>query len=215
LQPRKKPSTDVYYGPSYADEDIRDVLEKTGWIGKAEYYDDVDSVVGDLVAKGEIVARFSGRLEWGPRALGNRSILADARDLKIVRKINFAIKQRDFWMPFAPTILEDRMDEYLVNGKPAPYMILAFDTTQNRNEIIAGVHPYDYSCRPQTLNSLWNSGFRNVLDTFEEHTGVGAVLNTSLNLHGYPIVCTPEQAIWTLENSRLDSLALGNFLIMC
>jgi carbamoyltransferase len=213
LQARNEPLTDVYYGPSYADEEIEAALKKTGWIGKAEYYSDVDSVVGDLVSEGRIVARFSGRLEWGPRALGNRSILADARDLKIVREINFAIKQRDFWMPFASTILEERMCDYLVNGRTAPYMILAFDTTKKRDDIIAAVHPYDYSCRPQTLNSSWNLGYRRVLETFQKHTGVGGLLNTSFNLHGYPIVCTPEQGIWTFENSSLDFLALGRYLI--
>ena len=85
---------------------------------------------------------------------------------------------------------------------------------EKREEIIATVHPYDYSCRPQSLNDSWNSGYRKALETFEKHTGIGGVLNTSFNLHGYPIVCTPEQAIWTLENSKLDGLALGNFLIM-
>jgi len=214
VKPQKLSLTDVYYGPAYSNDRIKETLKKTGWIGKAEYYDDIDSSVGELVAKGMIVARFSGRLEWGPRALGNRSILADPRNLKIVRKINFAIKHRDFWMPFAPTILEERIDDYLVDSRFAPYMVLAFDTTEKREEIVAAVHPYDYTCRPQTLNRLWNSGYWNVLKTFEEHTGVGGVLNTSFNLHGYPIVCTPEQAIWTLENSKLDALALGNFLIM-
>jgi len=213
IKPRKEPIADVYYGPSYTNEKIKDVLKKTGWIGKAEFYSDVDSVVGDLVAKGKIVARFNGRLEWGPRALGNRSILADARDLRIVRRLNFAIKHRDFWMPFAPTILEERMNDYLVDGRVAPYMILAFDTTEKRDEIIAAVHPYDYSCRPQILNDSWNLGYRRVLEVFEERTGVGGLLNTSFNLHGYPIVCTPEQAIWTLKNSGLDFLALGNYLI--
>ncbi len=214
LLPRKESLTDVYYGPSYPSEEIGEVLKKTGWIDKAEYYDDVDSVVGDLAADSKIIARFSGRLEWGPRALGNRSILADPGDLKTVRKINFAIKQRDFWMPFAPTILENRMKDYLVSGRVAQYMILAFDTTEKRNEILAAVHPYDLSCRPQTLNRSWNHGYRRVLEVFEKRTGVGGLLNTSFNLHGYPIVCTPEQALWTFENSGLDGLALGNFLIM-
>jgi len=213
LKPRKEPVTDIYYGPAYTNDDIKEILKKTEWIEKAEYYDDVDSMVGELVAKSKIVARFSGRLEWGPRALGNRSILADPRDLKMVRKINFAIKHRDFWMPFAPTILEDRMDEYLVNSRPAPYMILAFDTTEEREEIIAAIHPYDHSCRPQSLKDSWNSGYQNALRTFEKRTGIGGVLNTSFNLHGYPIVCSPSQAIWTFENSRLDALALGNYVI--
>jgi carbamoyltransferase len=165
------------------------------------------------VAKGKIIARFSERLEWGPRALGNRSILADARDMKVIRKINFAIKHRDFWMPFAATILEDRMNEYLANSRKAPYMILAFDTTDKRDEIVAGIHPFDQTCRPQTLDQKWNTEYYKVLQEFQNSTGVGGLLNTSFNIHGYPIVCNPEQALWTLENSKLDGLALGNFMV--
>ena len=213
MKPEKAALTDVYYGPSYDDEEIRGVLEKTGWIEKAEYIDEIDVIVGEEVAKGSIIARFDGRLEWGPRALGNRSILADARDPMVVRKINFAIKHRDFWMPFSPTILEEQMQEYLISPRPAPYMILAFDTAEKREEIIAALHPYDQTCRPQTLNQNWNGRYRKTLETFYDISGVGGFLNTSFNLHGYPIVCTPEQAIWTLENSNLDGLALGNYFI--
>ncbi len=213
-KPECEPLTDLYYGPSYTNEEIEECLQKTGWITKAEYHDEVDREIGNLVAKGKIVARFNGRLEWGPRALGNRSILADARDTKVIRKINFAIKHRDFWMPFAPTILEDRMPEYLINPRSAPYMILAFDTTEKREEIVAGVHPFDQTCRPQTLDKERNPQYRKVLEEFQNLTGAGGLLNTSFNLHGYPIVCNPEQALWTLENSKLEGLALGNFIVL-
>jgi carbamoyltransferase len=214
LTPERQPLCDLYYGPAYSDQEIEQDLRKTGWIKKAEYYDEIDCVVGEQVANGKIIARFNGRLEWGPRALGNRSILADARDLKVIRKINFAIKHRDFWMPFAATILEDRMNEYLVNSRTAPYMILAFDTTDKREEIAAGIHPFDHTCRPQTLDQKWNPDYYKVLQEFQNCTGIGGLLNTSFNLHGYPVVCNPEQALWTLENSKLDGLALGNFLVM-
>ena len=213
LTPSKVPLTDLYYGPSYSNEQIGEALKETGWIKKAEYHKSIDSFVGESVANGKIVARLNGRLEWGPRALGNRSILADARDLRTIGRINFAIKHRDFWMPFAATILERRMNEYLVDAKSSPYMILAFDTTDKRDDIIAGIHPQDKTCRPQTLNETWNPGYREVLEAFEEKTGVGGLLNTSFNLHGYPMVCTPLQALWTFENSQLDGLALGNYYI--
>jgi carbamoyltransferase len=213
LKPEKIPLTDLYYGPSFSDDQIKRVLKETGWIKKAEYHKAIDSVIGEFVADGKIVARFNGRLEYGPRALGNRSILADARDLRTVGRINFAIKHRDFWMPFAPTIIENYMDEYLLNPKKAPYMILAFDTTNNRDEIIAGIHTADKTCRPQTLNKDWNPEYREVLEAFQEKTGVGGLLNTSFNLHGYPIVCSPSQALWTFENSQLDGLALGNYYL--
>ena len=116
-------------------------------------------------------------------------------------------------MPFAPTIIENRVPEYLLNSRPAPYMVVAFDSTNKRDEIIAGTHPFDKTCRPQMLNEDWNTGYREVLDSFEEQTGVGGLLNTSFNLHGYPIVCTPKQALWTFENSDLDGLALGNYYV--
>lgn len=214
LQSIKEPATHLYYGPSFTNDKIYEALKETGIVHRAEYYGDIDSVVGELVAKGKIVARFNGGLEWGQRALGNRSILADARDLRVIRKINFAIKQRDFWMPFASTILEERMGDYLVNSIFAPYMILAFDTTDQREDILAGIHPYDYTCRPQTLNDSWNPGYRKVLKTYEKQTGAGGLLNTSFNLHGYPIVCSPEHAIWTFQNSELDAVAIGNYLVM-
>jgi carbamoyltransferase len=173
---------------------------------------DLDGHLGELVAKGKIVARFQGGVEWGPRALGNRSILADPRDLRVVKRLNSAIKQRDFWMPFAPSILEERMDEYLVDAHPARYMVEAFDTTERAAELGAALHPQDATARPQTVNS-WNPGYRGALETFEAETSVGGVLNTSFNLHGYPIAGTPEMALWTFENSQLDALALGDYLV--
>ena len=153
--------------------------------------------------------------EWNGdlERLGNRSILADPRDLKMVRKINFAIKHRDFWMPFAPTILESRLGDYVINPGESPYMILAFDTTKNRDEIVAAIHQSDLTCRPQTLNETSNPGYRQVVEAYQERTGVGGILNTSFNLHGYPIVQTPSLALWTFENSGLDGLALGNYYI--
>lgn len=214
LKPESGPLTNLYYGPSYTNEEIKEYLRETVWIKKAEHYDEIDDEIGDLVSKGKVIARFCGRLEWGPRALGNRSILADARSVGVIRKINFAIKHRDFWMPFAPTILEDRINGYLIDPRSAPYMILAFDTTDKRDEIAAALHPFDQTCRPQTLNRKFNSGYYRVLENFQKSTGVGGLLNTSFNLHGYPIVCNPQQALWTLENSKLDGLALGSFLIL-
>lgn len=202
----------IYYGMEYSNNEIESVLKKTGWREKAQFYDEVDQEVGERVAKGSIVARFNGRVEWGPRGLGNRSILADPRDLRVIRKINFAIKHRDFWMPFAASVLDDRKNDYLVNARAAPYMIEAFDTTPRAEDLLAGLHPKDMTCRPQTVNS-WNAGYLRVLKTFESVTGVGGVMNTSFNLHGYPLVGTPEIAIHTLEHSDLQTLAIGNWIV--
>ena len=160
-----------------------------------------------------VIARFSDRMEWGPRGLGNRSILANPSNHKIIRKINNAIKMRDFWMPFGPSILSSRMDDYLENPRPAHYMIEAFNTTTNRDDLIAAIHPYDFTCRPQTVFEEYNPKYHKLLATFESKTGIGGILNTSFNLHGFPIVFDPQTAIETFKNSKLDILALGNYLI--
>lgn len=218
VKPENKPITDIYYGPSYENEHIKKKLmahddsNKWGY----DYYEDVDGVSGELLQKGKILARCTGRLEWGPRALGNRSIIADPRNANVIHKINFAIKQRDFWMPFAPSILEERTNDYLVDPEYAPYMIMAFDTPaskEGRENISATIHPYDATCRPQTVRQEWNPSYYRVIKSFEEITGIGAILNTSFNLHGYPMVGTPEMALWTFENSKLDGLILGNYIV--
>ncbi|MCL0090490.1 hypothetical protein M1O13_00590 [Dehalococcoidia bacterium] len=204
--------TDLYYGAEYDDDYIKSILHNSGWLTKASYMQDIEGEIATLIAEGKIIARFSGRDEWGPRALGNRSILADPRDLRVVRKINFAIKHRDFWMPFAPSVLEERMHDYFIDPRPARYMIEAFDTNDKANEVIAGLHPYDKTGRPQTVNES-NRSYRKIIEGFQRITGVGGILNTSFNLHGYPIVGTPQVALWTLEQSDLDGLAIGNWLI--
>jgi carbamoyltransferase len=218
IRPEQSPIADTYYGPSYDDEQIKEILaEKISnnkW--KYELCHDIDKVAGELIVKGKILARCAGGLEWGPRALGNRSIIADPQDMRVIHKINFAIKQRDFWMPFAPSILEERKDDYLINAEFAPYMIMAFDsitTKEGGDKIPATIHPYDRTCRPQTLRREWNPHYYKIIKRFEDSTGIGAILNTSFNLHGYPMVGTPEMALWTFENSRLDALVLGNYLV--
>ncbi|UCH77901.1 MAG: hypothetical protein JSU81_09275 [Candidatus Coatesbacteria bacterium] len=176
---------------------------------------DIDWQVGQLVASGKIVARYAGRMEFGARALGNRSILADPRDMAVIPKINEMIKSRDFWMPFAPSVLAERSEEYAVKPKPmrAPYMITAFESTDRRDDFRAATHPYDKSTRPQEVFEDWNPGYYRVLKSFEEATGRGIVLNTSFNLHGYPIVYRPEEALEVFRRSSLDALALGPYLI--
>jgi carbamoyltransferase len=170
--------------------------------------------IGAMLADGRIVARFDGQEEVGPRSLGNRCIMADPRDLRFIRKLNFAIKQRDFWMPFASSILEEDAERYLVKPtKWAYYMIEAFDSTPEGGEtLVGGSHPFDRTIRPQLVNEL-NPGYRDIIRAFKKRTGVGGILNTSFNLHGSPIVGTPEVAIHTLVNSDLDALALGPFLV--
>ena len=129
--PNHVPVTRTYYGPSFSNDQIKEILLGSNNVTKYkfDFYDDIDGVAGDLLVKNKIIARCSGGTEWGPRALGNRSIIANPHDTKVIHKINFAIKQRDFWMPFSPSILEERKEDYLVNSSFAPYMIMAFDST--------------------------------------------------------------------------------------
>jgi carbamoyltransferase len=169
----------------------------------------------ELLAKGRIVARVQSRVEWGARALGNRSILADASDPSNVRRINDMIKMRDFWMPFAPSILSERASDYLVNPKgiSAPYMILSFDTTERRNEIQAAIHPADSTARPQVVQKEHNQTYWRLLDRFAAATGRGGLLNTSFNLHGEPLVASPEDALSTFVRSGLEYMALGEYVV--
>lgn len=213
VRPKTFPLKDIYYGQKFTNSEIEEVIKKTKWRRRARLVkSDFEKIIAELLSKGKIVARFAGRSEWGPRALGNRSILADPRDLKVINKLNFAIKQRDFWMPFAPSILEEDAKKYLTDSHPARYMIEAFDTKPKAEEIITTLHPFDRTCRPQTVND-WNPSFKKIMEEFKRLTGVSGVLNTSFNLHGYPMVGTPEVALSTFENSSLDVLVLENWLI--
>ncbi len=214
LKPTFTPISDIYYGKEYIRAEIEEVLLNSKWKKNAEYINNtINNVTAEFLTKGKIVARFAGRDEWGPRALGNRSILADPRDMKVISKLNFAVKQRDFWMPFAASILEVDAKRYLQDFKPARYMIEAFDTTKEAEDILAGLHPFDRTCRPQTVNN-WNKSYLSLLNEFKRITGVSGLLNTSFNLHGYPMVGTPKRALDTFEKSGIDVLVLGNWIIV-
>lgn len=210
INAKKVNISDIYYGQSFSEEDIKSFMESKKLAKHARKISPKE--VAKLLSKGYVIARFSGRDEWGPRALGNRSIMADPRNMQIIRKINFAIKQRDFWMPFAPAVLEEDQKRYFKNSRFAPYMIEAFETKEEANEIIAGLHPYDLTARPQIVNE-WNPGWQAIIKEFKQLTGVGGILNTSFNLHGFPLVGTLDLALWTFKESALDGLLLGEWLI--
>ena len=153
--------------------------------------------IAELLVSDGVVARCAGRMEFGARALGNRSILANPADHRVVDVINRMIKNRDFWMPFAPSVLRERETDYIVNpkGLASPYMMLAFPTNpKRRDEIVAAVHPQDGTARAHIVDEAWNPGYHRVIREFERRTGTGAVLNTSFNLHGEPLVGSPADA---------------------
>lgn len=214
--PPVRPIADLYWGPEPNGPELKQAVERLAADGcHVEEPRDVEQNVARLLADGEIVARAKGRLEFGARALGNRSILADPTRPRAVRTINDMIKNRDFWMPFAPAMLPDVADQYLINPKKlaAPYMIMAFDTTERREELAGAIHPYDGTARPQIVEEAHNPDFHRLLRHFEQLSGRGAVLNTSFNLHGYPIVSSAADAVAVFEDSGLQHLAVGDYIV--
>jgi carbamoyltransferase len=212
VEPQFDLPKDMYMGLGFEDADCEKAAQASGLPYKKMA--NVADEAAQLLVDGKIIGRFSGREEVGPRALGNRSLLADARDLRVIRKLNFAIKQRDFWMPFAASVLEEDGPRYIKDLTGwAYYMIEAFDTTEaGFNDLCAGTHPFDQTIRPQLVNQL-NPEYRDLIRAFKAKTGVGGLLNTSFNLHGSPIVGTPEIAIDTLKKSELDAVVLGSYLV--
>lgn len=215
--PRISPLRDLYFGPQYSDKDIGGELKKKKYSKyKITRPKNLAASIARLLKKDQPVARFAGRMEWGARALGNRSILANPESLDVVRVINSQIKSRDFWMPFAPVIMKERESKYIVNPKRirAPYMIVTFDSTrQGRTKFKAAMHQYDFTLRPQIIERDWNEDYWQICREFEKITGIGGVLNTSFNLHGFPIVCTPKDALDVFEKSGLKYLAIGSYLL--
>ena len=215
-----KPLTDLYLGIGYQRAALALFIEQNRL---AERYavsepTDMEEAIAELLAQGQVVARFAGRCEWGARSLGNRAILAHPSHLESFFTVNDLIKARDFWMPFAPTVLDSAADKYLEAYDPekveAPHMITAFRaTTLGVQHLRAAMHQGDFTIRPQVLKREVNPEYYRLLQAFERCTGVGGLMNTSFNLHGYPLVATPDQALMTLERSGLQILALGPFLI--
>ena len=217
-QPELRQINHLYLGPGWDEADVTRAADRAGREHglQVERPADLADRTAALLADGHVIARFRGRMEWGARALGNRSILADPSRHDSVREINKRIKSRDFWMPFAATILAESASTYLQTPPAAnsPHMMLAFDTVPERwHEIAAGTHPYDRTCRAQILERHANPDYYRVIEHFRDRTGIGAVLNTSLNLHGDPIVNSPDEALRTLLDSDLAFLTLEDYLI--
>ncbi|HSX39320.1 MAG TPA: carbamoyltransferase C-terminal domain-containing protein [Candidatus Saccharimonadales bacterium] len=216
--PTIKPLQTLYWGNSYTNDEIKTFLDSKNATQKykVSFIQNIEEEIAKLISENKIVGRMSGRMEFGARALGNRSILANPANVDIVNVINEQVKNRDFWMPFTPSILEERINDYIVNPKHvfAPYMIVTFNTSNlARKELKAALHPYDLTARPQLVKESWNPGYYKIIKSFEKLTGIGAVLNTSFNLHGFPIVMGPEEAYYAFENSGLQYIALENYLV--
>ncbi len=205
-----------YCGSSYNDLEIKNFLSslnKKNW-----YYKETNNKeIATLLSNGEIIARFSsGKMEFGARALGNRSILADPSNSQVIHYLNKLVKMRDFWMPFAPSILYERASEYLINKKNniSKYMAISYKSKElASNHLPAGLHPFDKTSRAQIVCKEDNEEYHSIIKEFEKITGIGALLNTSFNIHGEAIVESPRDAIKTLENSGLKYLYIGSYLV--
>lgn len=215
-----KPIKNLYLGSSYSDTEIKNSIDSYAFINKVKINylekESIEKKVAQILASGHVVGRFKNRAEWGARALGNRSILANASRRDTVKLINEMIKGRDFWMPFATSLLHEDQHEYLRNDKKffAPYMSITFDTKEKAvNEISAALHPYDLTSRPQMVTREMNPDYHNLISEFKGITGSSGILNTSFNLHGEPNVEKPTDALRTFDLSGLEYLAIGNYLI--
>lgn len=213
-----EPPLHDYLGPRVDPSTIETVLEKKG--RKSDFiikHGISNREIAEYLSRNLIVARCKGRSEFGPRSLGNRSILANPSDAQNIRKINNQIKYRDFWMPFTPSILIERASDYVVNPKniPSPFMTIAFESTPlARRDLAAAIHPSDFTVRPQFVEEKYNHDYHNLIKQFEKITGIGGLLNTSLNLHGEPVVGSTEDAIHTLVNSDLDAMLIEDVFIL-
>ena len=236
--PRKtEPGRDAmagsYLGPEFSDLDIMNAAARH----KAVYrrYDDFGGLCADaagLLAKGNVVGWFQGRMEWGPRALGNRTILGDSRDREMQKRLNLKIKYREGFRPFAPSVLWERTKEYFDIDSPSPYMLLIADVVKaRRNPLPENYHSkplkeklyfvrsdvpsithLDYSARLQTVHRETNPRYWELIEAFRKETGYGLLVNTSFNVRGEPIVCTPEDAYRCFMRTEMDYLVMGDFL---
>lgn len=202
-----------YWGPSFSDVEVKETLDR--FKIRAEQPSDPIGLVADALAEGQLVGWFQGAMEFGHRALGNRSILADPRDVATKDRVNAAVKYRESFRPFAPAVLAERAEELfdLRPGRRVRFMERATTVKPEWKGLLGAVTHVDGTARVQTVERETNSRFYDLIAAFERRTGVPVLLNTSFNLNGEPIVCTPEHAIRTFHSCGLDLLVLGSYVI--
>lgn len=233
-QPRTAQQPDAmrgaFLGPEFSDEEIEAVLQQHNAVYQKFETADLHAKIVDLLEQGKIVARFHGPMEYGPRALGHRSILGDPRSPQMQSVLNLKVKFRESFRPFAPAVLEERVSEFFELDTPSPYMLIVAPVhpdqrlevepgasglerlKQLRSKLPAITH-VDYSARVQTVSAGTNPDFHAILKRFEERTGCPVLVNTSFNVRGEPVVCSPDDAYRCFVNTEMDYLAIGNFLL--
>jgi carbamoyltransferase len=202
---------DANLGVEFSDAEIESSLAT--YKIRASRVSDPAEVAAKMLANGKILGWFQGRMEFGPRALGYRSILADPRDPEMNAKVNNAVKFREWWRPFAPSMLAEVAHEYLESATDSPFMVLTAQVRQEMRNVIPSVTHVDGSARPQTVERAANPLYWRLIYEFGRRTGVPVVMNTSFNLRGEPIVCTPTDAVRTFFSSGMDALVIGSFLV--
>jgi carbamoyltransferase len=202
---------DVYLGPEYDSDEIEADLRRN--LLNYEIVENPSEIAAALLTEGKIVGWFQGRMEFGPRALGNRSILADPRQADMKDRINAAVKFREPFRPFAPSVIEEKSDDYFENVGGSPYMLRVTQVRPGMDERIPAVTHVNGTARLHTVSHESNPLYYRLIQCFGEKTGVPVVLNTSFNVRGEPIVCTPKEAIACFFSSGLDALILDRFLL--
>ncbi len=200
----------VYLGPEYSNKEIKKILDS--YKIKYKKFENISKKCAELLNKGEIIAWFQGRMEFGPRALGNRSILANPKMKNTWIKVN-KIKNRELWRPFAPSVLLEKVNDYFKIQDNFYFMIIASKVKKDKIKNIPAVVHKDKTSRPHSVNFKFNKKYYNLIRNFEKLSGIPLVLNTSFNDKGEPLVCTPKDAIRTFFASKLNYLAIGDFLI--
>lgn len=203
---------DAFLGPEFSEDEIQEYLDGLG-IEKVNYgREELLRETARLIAEQHVVGWFQGRMEWGPRALGNRSILADARNPENQSRVNLKIKFRESFRPFAPAVLMERSAEYFDLDRPSPYMLLTAQVREEKRHIPSVTH-VDRSARLQTVAREENPMFYDLIREFERRTGCPVLINTSFNVRGEPIVCTPHDAFKCFMRTDMDYLVMGNAML--
>lgn len=205
---------DVYFGPSFNDGEIKEALDKENL--RYKYSNEIEKEIAQFISQGKVVARFNGAMEYGPRALGNRSVLYHAKDPEVNDWLNKRLGRTEF-MPFAPaTLYEFREQCYLhSNGAEhsATFMTITFDCTDYMKKVSPAAVHVDGTARPQLVKEDINPGFYKIISEYHKITGIPSIINTSFNMHEEPIVCSPYDAIRAFKLGKLDYLAIGNYIV--
>jgi len=211
-QPRSYVMEHAYTGPEFPRQEIASVLKKNALSGRELNPHELTQMAAQAIADGKVVGWFQGRMEFGPRALGNRSIVVDPRRADMKDILNARIKKREPFRPFAPSILEERVGEYFEQTHPSPTMLMVHQVKAEKRHVIPAVTHVDGSGRLQTVSRTVNPLYHQLISDFEKLTGVPVVLNTSFN-EDEPIVCNPQEAIDCFQRTQMDALFLGNYLV--